>query len=109
MNELNYDQTLPSFDELVELAENDPDAFVEFKKNACEQVITFASSEMQPRLRAQQSRLDRVIKHCKNPNHINLILSSELQQQVNKFQDVLNGDNPSDSPAEIIPFPNPPN
>lgn len=99
-----YDPELPSFDELVELAENNPDAFDEFKQDICEQVITFASVEMQPRLRAQQSHIDRVIKHCKNPYQTNVVLAQELSTQVGKFKDILDGDVDIMESAEVIPF-----
>jgi hypothetical protein len=104
MEQAQYEQTLPSFDELVELAENNPDGFERFKRKACEKAITFASEEMQPRLRAQQSHIDRVIKHCKNPHHINVVLARELSLQVIKIQGALDGQQFEMQSAEIIPF-----
>lgn len=103
-NEAIYDPELPSFDELVELAESNPAAFDEFKQEMCEKVITFASVEMQPRLRAQQSHIDRVIKRCKNPYQTNVVLAQELSAQVGKFKDVLEGDIEAENSADIIPF-----
>lgn len=101
---LVYDPALPSFDELVELAENNPKAFELLKQEMCEQVITISSAEMQPRLRAQQSHIDRIIKRCKNPYQTNIVLAQELSAQVVKFKDVLEGDVESNNSAEIIPF-----
>lgn len=85
-------QTLPSFDELMELANNNPEAFSQLKHDMCEEMILSASEEMQERLWAQQSHIDRVVSNCKNPNHANVILMRELVSQIVKFQDVLDGD-----------------
>jgi len=85
-------QTLPSFDELMELAQTNPDAFSQLKHDMCEEMILSASEEMQDRLWAQQSHIDRVVSNCKNPNHANMVLMRELVSQMTKFQDVLDGD-----------------
>jgi uncharacterized protein YeaO (DUF488 family) len=104
MDYAQLDQPLPPFDELVELAEHNPEAFDAFKQEMCEQVITYASTEMQPRLRAQQSHIDRVIKRCKNPHQANVVLMRELSSQVGRFKEVLEGDIETEQEAEIIPF-----
>ena len=67
MGRAQYDQTLPPFEELVALAQDDPEAFNQFRQKMCDEMITYASSEMQPRLRAQQTHIERVIDRCKNP------------------------------------------
>ena len=85
-------QTLPSFDELMALAENNPEGFTQLKQNMCKEMILSASEEMQDRLWAQQSHIDRVVGTCKNPNHANVVLMRELVSQMVKFQDVLDGD-----------------
>ncbi|WED21657.1 DUF3135 domain-containing protein [Vibrio sp. JC009] len=107
MNYAELDKPLPPFDELVELAEKHPDAFEQFRQDMCEEVITYASEEMQPRLRAQQSHINRVIKSCKNPHHTNVVLMRELSSQVGKFKDVLEGDieDYESQSADVIPFP----
>lgn len=84
-------QKLPSFDELVKLAQEDEAAFDRFKRDKCEEMIQSASQDMQPRLWAQQSHIDRVVGHCKNPNHVNVVLMQELMKQVQKFQQTLQG------------------
>lgn len=100
-------QTLPSFDELMALAQSNPEAFTQFKHDMCEEMILSASKEMQQRLWAQQSHIDRVVGSCKNPNHANVVLMRELVSQMVKFQDVLDGDvrdfdnQPS---AQVIPL-----
>ena len=102
MEQALYDQTLPPFDELVEMAENNPEGFNAFKRETCEQFITYASEEMQPRLRAQQSHIDRVIRRCKNPHHTNVVLARELSLQVHKMQNILEGDIETRPEADII-------
>jgi uncharacterized protein YeaO (DUF488 family) len=99
-------QTLPSFDELVELAQQNPEAFRQFKQDMCEELILSASDEMQDRLWAQQSHIDRVVSTCKNPNQANVLLMRELVSQMVKFQDVLEQDSnqTEKESAEIIPF-----
>ncbi|KII81178.1 DUF3135 domain-containing protein [Vibrio renipiscarius] len=84
-------QKLPSFDELVKLALEDEAAFEQLKREKCEEMIQSASIDMQPRLWAQQSHIDRVVGQCKNPNHVNVVLMQELVKQVQKFQAALQG------------------
>lgn len=100
-------QTLPSFDELMDLAENNPEGFAQLKKEKCTEMILSASEEMQGRLWAQQSHIDRVVQNCKNPNHANVVLMRDLVSQMVRFQDVLEGEvseQPPQQSAEIIPL-----
>ncbi|EEX30722.1 MULTISPECIES: DUF3135 domain-containing protein [Vibrio] len=85
-------QTLPTFDELMALAQDNPEAFNRFKKEMCEEMIQSASKDMRDRLWAQQSHIDRVVGHCKNPNHTNVVLMRELVSQMGKFHEALEGD-----------------
>ncbi len=107
MTKADVAQQLPAFDELVQLAKMNPEAFTVLKKDICEEVILSASSKMQDRLWALQSHIDRVIDSCKNPDHTNVRLMKELTNQVVRFQDTLNGgsDQEQMASAEIIPFP----
>lgn len=99
-------QQLPPFDELVELAQKNPDAFVALKKEICEEMISAASEPMQARLWAQQSHIDLVVSRCKNPNHTNVVLMRELVTQMTKFQQALDTDTllEPQQKAEVIPF-----
>lgn len=100
-------QTLPSFDELMDMAENNPEGFTQFKHEMCQEMILSASEEMRERLWAQQSHIDLVVGSCKNPNHANVVLMRELVSQMVKFQDVLDGDvNECDErpKAQVIPL-----
>ncbi|KAB0290838.1 DUF3135 domain-containing protein [Vibrio fortis] len=100
------DLKLPPFDELVELAQRDPNAFNQLKHDMCEQMICSASHIMQDRLRAQQSHIDLVVSRCKNPHQTNVVLMRELRCQVCKFQEALQGNNSNSEPpqATIIVF-----
>ncbi|ENM5744650.1 DUF3135 domain-containing protein [Vibrio mimicus] len=102
--DIPYIQALPPFDELVELAKHNPEAFTQFKKEMCEEMILSASESMQQRLWAQQSHIDRVVGQCKNPVHTNVILMRELSQQMVRFRNALDGDLQQDSVAEVVQF-----
>ncbi|OAJ94276.1 DUF3135 domain-containing protein [Vibrio bivalvicida] len=98
-------QTLPSFDELMAMAEHNPEGFSQLKQDMCKEMILSASEEMQDRLWAQQSHIDRVVGSCKNPNHANVLLMRELVSQMVKFQGVLDGDEVDPQHcAQIIPL-----
>ncbi len=84
--------SLPSFDELVKMAQADPEAFEDYRKQCCEEFICSCSESMQNRLRAQQSHINRLIDNCSNPNHVNVVLSQELGKQVEKFKQALSGE-----------------
>ncbi|MEF1214041.1 DUF3135 domain-containing protein [Vibrio alginolyticus] len=66
-------QTLPPFDEMVRMAERDPEAFEQFRHEMAKEMIESASEDMKERLWAQQSHIDRVISTCKNPHHTNVV------------------------------------
>ena len=107
MNTPLVNQTLPSFDDLMELALHHPEAFDQLKHDMCEEMILSASEQMQDRLWAQQSHIDRVISHCKNPNHANMALMRELVLQISKFQLALDGQENTqvkEQKAQIIPL-----
>ncbi|EOB3575016.1 DUF3135 domain-containing protein [Vibrio vulnificus] len=106
MGSLQTEQQLPSFDEMMALAAENPDAFNKFKQDMCQEMIQSASEAMRERLLAQQSHIDLVISRCKNPVHTNVVLMNELTKQMVKFREALDSDGselqaPS---AEVIPF-----
>ncbi|EME3979700.1 DUF3135 domain-containing protein [Vibrio alginolyticus] len=95
-------QTLPPFDEMVRMAERDPEAFEQFRHEMAKEMIESASEDMKERLRAQQSHIDRVISTCKNPHHTNVILMNELRKQVVKFKAALEGEAAPTQNADVI-------
>ncbi|MCG9700590.1 DUF3135 domain-containing protein [Vibrio natriegens] len=97
-------QTLPSFDELMKMAQDDPEAFEQFRQDKAREMIEGAPESMQPRLWAQQSHIDRVINNCKNPNHVNVVLMNELQKQVMKFREALQGTSQPEKTRNVVQF-----
>ncbi|PWF73782.1 hypothetical protein CBX98_05235 [Vibrio sp. T9] len=95
-------QTLPPFDEMVRMAERDPEAFEQFRHEMAKEMIESASENMQERLWAQQSHIDRVISTCKNPHHTNVVLMNELQKQVVKFRAALQGETAPTKKADVV-------
>ncbi len=83
-------QKLPSFDEMMHMAEHHPDQLEALRTKLSDEVIDRANETMKPRLRAQMSHIRRVIHYSKNPNHANILLMSELQTQLHKFSLALN-------------------
>ncbi|PSW04897.1 DUF3135 domain-containing protein [Photobacterium lipolyticum] len=101
-------QTLPSFDELKILAESKPEELEALRLRMSEEIIAGASPSMQPRLRAQLSHINQVISRGKNPNHTNVLLLSELQQQLKRFAQALNApETLTEHQAEVKPFTRP--
>ncbi|MEC6815510.1 DUF3135 domain-containing protein [Photobacterium toruni] len=96
-------QSLPDFDQLVHLAATNPKQFTLLRQRLIEQTIAQASSSMQPRLQAQQSHIDRLINHGKNPLHTNILLQQELQRQLQRFSQILQSHS-SQQQAIILPL-----
>jgi hypothetical protein len=101
-------QVLPLFDELIELAKENPEAFEVLKKDICEEAILSSSEKMQNQLWAQQSHIDRLVGLCKTPAHINMKLMKELSLQMSQFRFMLDDDqaivNAPPTSATILPF-----
>ncbi len=95
---------LPSFDELMRMAKNDPEAFEQFRKDKARELIENASKAMRPRLWALQSHIDRVIDSGKNPHHVNVLLMNELQKQVIKLNDALQGNPQPKQTRNVVQF-----
>ncbi|MBM7037753.1 DUF3135 domain-containing protein [Vibrio ulleungensis] len=87
--QLVYQEDKLDFDALVKMAKDDPQQFERYRQQQIEDAIVNASPEMQPRLRAQQSHIDRVIESCNNPHQVNVKLYSELQKQLRKLNTAL--------------------
>lgn len=83
-------QSLPSFDDLKEMAEHDPKALEALRISMSQEIIDSASESMKPKLQAQLSHINRLIAYGKNPNHINMLLRKELMQQFGRFATALN-------------------
>jgi hypothetical protein len=55
------------FEEAMELAKNDPDAFEQYRKDTIEAMITGATKQNQPYLRRLQWRIDQERSRASNP------------------------------------------
>ncbi|MCW8885812.1 MAG: DUF3135 domain-containing protein [Motiliproteus sp.] len=58
---------LPCFDELKALADNDPEAFENFRRSSCQEFICCLPKQHQKRMRAVQFRVDCEIARAKTP------------------------------------------
>ena len=58
---------LPEFEQLVTLAERDPEAFEKFRQNACQQFIATVPSSHRQRLTAVQHRVETELSRAKTP------------------------------------------
>lgn len=96
-------QSLPDFEQLQHLATTDPQQFALLRQQLIDQTIAQASISMQPRLRAQQSHIDRLINYGKNPLHTNILLQQELQRQLQRFNQALQTQTPPQQ-AKIVPL-----
>lgn len=96
-------QSLPDFDQLVQLAAKDPLQFELLRQRLIQQTIAQANPILQPRLQAQQSHIDRLINHAKNPLHANILLQQELQRQLQRFNQALQSPL-SQQQAQILPL-----
>jgi hypothetical protein len=104
------DDSLIDFDTLVKLAKDAPREFEAYKRERIESMISSRADEMQNRLRAQQTHIDRVVSRCSNPYHVNVVLYKELQTQMDKLiAGVADYADPAYSepsiPNNIVPFP----
>ena len=99
------DTTLPDFDTLKTMAENDPEALEALRLRMSEQIIARANATMKPRLQAQLSHINHVIARGRNPHHTNMLLMAELQQQLKRFAlAVTTPDALTAQQADIHPF-----
>lgn len=104
------EDSLIDFDTLVKLAKDAPSKFEEYKRERIESMISSRTDEMQTRLRAQQSHIDRVVSRCSNPYHVNIVLYQELRTQMDKLiAGVVEYTDPAYTvpsiPNNIVPFP----
>ncbi len=69
---------LPAFEELIELAEKDPEAFEIFRQQACLEFIENTPTPHQQRLMAVQNRVEMTLHRAKTPMAGLLQLSSMM-------------------------------
>jgi hypothetical protein len=81
---------LPDFDQLVKLAQEDPEALEALRKNLCEALIQQAPESYQRRLRGLQFKIDMERRRAKTPMAACIKLSSLMQDSFYKLRAALN-------------------
>ena len=71
---------LPCFDDLMELANENPDALEQLRKDSCQAYIATIAVEHQPKLQALQDKLDTDIESAENPMDGIVIISTMLSE-----------------------------
>lgn len=100
--------TLPSINELIELANTDPDKLEQLRLQEIESLISSAPPHMQRRLRGLQFQIDCQRRLHRTSLGACLAISSMMMESVQQLNKVLQGDdacadNATHSP-QIIPF-----
>lgn len=103
-------QQLPTFDELLALAQSDPEALTRLRQQMSQDAIAQVPVERRSQLDALQSHIERKLSLAKNPLHASVLLSQEMQRSLSKLQQALN--NPAaylaqqqEHSAQVIRFP----
>jgi hypothetical protein len=104
---------LPSFDEMMRLASDDPESLESIRVQAIENFISSAPQDLQRRLRGLQFRIDATRTCSSNPMAACLKISQMMHDQLHHLLDTINGNEPPAHPADlrpdadskIIPFP----
>lgn len=109
MSKLNlYFAELPSFDDLKNLALNNPEAFEAFKQYHCQSYINSLPDERQHRMKCVQNRVNNELNRSTNPVYAVVRLSNMMHQSLKKMADGLNGNIDPESlsvPADnVTPF-----
>ena len=86
---LESPSSLPSFDELKQLAQTDPDALTQLRQQLAQEAIERVPAERRQQLQALQSHIERKLSVAKNPLHAAVLLSEEMQRTLNKLQRAL--------------------
>ena len=81
---------LPDFDQLVKLAQEDPEALEALRKQLCESLIQQAPESYQQRLRGLQFKIDMERRRAKTPMAACIKLSSLMQDSFYKLRMALN-------------------
>jgi hypothetical protein len=102
---------LPSFDELMRLASQEPDKLEALRKNWVDQLITSAPELYQRRLRGLQFQIDMERERASNPVSSCVRISQMMHEGLANLRDVINQaegetfDQKKPVPADVISFP----
>ena len=103
---------LPCFETLKELADQDPEAFEEFRQQSCLDYIETIPTPHQKRLRAVQFRVDYEIRNAKTPMAGLVKVSAmmhdsfyRMSRKLSQFTNLVSDPDynpPTDKPANIV-------
>ena len=102
---------LPSFDELMRLASQEPDKLEALRKSCVDKLITKAPEHYQRRLRGLQFQIDMERERASNPVSSCVRISQMMHEGLANLRDVINKaedetlDQKKSAPASVIPFP----
>ncbi|WP_051252693.1 DUF3135 domain-containing protein [Ferrimonas kyonanensis] len=102
--------TLPSFDEMMRMAKEEPQALEALRTRAIEHTIATANASNQPQLRALQHRIDVTIARASSPCQSMVQLSSMMHDKLALLNTAFqNPDALRHRQASVTPFrPGPP-
>lgn len=99
---------LPPFEELAELAKNDPVALEQLRVKFSEALIASAPEAAQARLRGLQFQIDAQRRAAKNPVAACIRISAMMHDSLQQLNDALTGsDKTLRESADILPLPTP--
>lgn len=84
-------EQLPAFDELVALADTDPEAFDILRQRACQQYIQTTPRAHRHKLRAVQHRVEVTLQRAKNPIAGVIKLSAMMHDSLYQLSTKLDG------------------
>lgn len=83
------DKHLPPFDEMVEMAKNDPEKLEAIKREMIEDIIESAPEHMRDRLRGIQTRMNLISQASSNPLDTTVKMYTEMMKSFNDLNDNL--------------------
>lgn len=81
---------LPSFEDMVKMAQNDPDALESLRQEMCEAVIQSAPETSQRKLRGLQFKIDMERRRAKTPMASCIRLSQMMHESFAQLREALN-------------------
>ena len=81
---------LPSFDEMVKMAEEAPEALEQLRNEMCQSVIDSAPPDSQRKLRGLQFKIDMERRRAKTPMASCIRLSQMMHESFSELRDALN-------------------
>ncbi len=102
---------LPNFDELMKLAQQDPNKLEVLRQSWVEEIINQAPDHFQRRLRGLQFQIDMERQKASNPVSSCVRISQMMHEGLANLHQVITQQplpedaEEKDSPADIIPFP----